>query len=293
VPFEVGYQNAQKLIEYKQNSDYLNIILFNRNIVPIVNFVKSFFSHFTFEFLYQSAENGQFRIPGFGLMYLLELPLLIAGVIFIAVKRKWKWLLFLFLWYVIGILPSALTIDAPQPMRAFASIGAITLMAGASLGLAKLYKRKNKAFMVGFASFVCLIFTISISQFYISYFNVFPTKYSSQFQYGVLQSFKYLDAMEEKPEKIVISNRGNLSASYMYYLFYKKYDPMKYQEHGGSVSGWLDYERKIDNIYFANPWNVKSDGILLIINPVEYQRGNVNSDIKNLDNKTVLQIVTR
>ena len=293
VPFEIGYQNAQKLIEFKKNSDYINIILFNRNVVPIVIFVQSFFSHFTFDFLYKSAENGQFRIPGFGLVYLMELPLLIGGITFFVLKRKWKWLTFLFAWYVIGILPSALTTGAPQPMRSFAAIGVLPLLAGTSLGLVKQYKNKNKAFIVGLASFVCLIFTISISQFYLSYFNVFPQKYSSQFQYGVIQSFEYLDSLKNKQKKIIISNRGYLTASYMFYLFYKKYDPVTYQKNGGSVSGWLNYDHLINNISFSNTQEVKVDGILMVIDPTEYKKGNILKEIKNLNGDRVIEVVER
>ncbi len=292
VPFEVGYENAQKLVEFRKNNDYLNIVLFNRNVVPITNFIKSFLSHFSYDFLYRSVENAQFRIPGFGLLYLLELPLLIGGILLFVVKRKWKWMLFLFLWYVIGILPSALTTDAPQPMRAFAAIGAVMLLAGASLGLVKRYTKKNKVFMVGLASFFCLIATISISQFYISYFNVFPKKYSNQFQYGVIQSFEYLDSLNKRPAKIYVSNTRNLAASYMFYLFYKKYDPIKYQKEGGSVSGWFNYDHKIDNLYFTNPANTQ-EGALLVVSSGEYTSGRVLAEIKDLDGNTAIQIVEK
>lgn len=289
IPFETSYENAKKLIQFKEDSNYLQIVLHNRHVYPYLVFGSSFISHFTYDFLYGSAYNEQFKIPGFGLYHVVEIPLLAMGLIYMLIKKKIKWMVFLGLWYVVGILPSAISTQGPHAMRAFSAIGSLLLISGLGIGLLRFKKKKFKNALVGVSIAYSLLLVVSISKFYTSYSERFPVEYSSQFQYGVLNA---LEKIKEYKDDIYVSNRGYLTASYMYYLFATKYDPIAYQNSGGTVSGWFNHERMIGKVNFINPLERLEKGIY-IINPSEYTEGEELINVKNLKNEVVIQIVRK
>ena len=290
VSFETSLENAQKLIKYKENSDYANIILYNRHVFPFSLFVSSFISHFDYRFVYGSGNYEQFKIPGFGLYYVIEIPLLTMGILYLFTKRKFKWIIFLLSWYIIGVLPSVVSTHSPHAMRAFAGIGPLFIVSGLGMGYVRLKKKKHKTVIAGVATVYVLFVVVSVTQFFTSYTKSFPKEYSSQFQYGVIQAMNYIDKFDGE---IVISNRGNLSASYMYYLFANKYSPQKYQSQGGTISGWFNYERKIGKVSFRNIEGYMKDNVVLVINPQEYKTGSIIHKIKNLKGEEVILIVQK
>ena len=82
---------------------------------------------------------------------------------------------------------------------------------------------------------------------------------------------KFLVANKTHYHSIVVSNQDNLFQSYMFYLFYSRYDPKKYQEMGGTVSGGFAATHTIGNITFRPIQFAKEkQGTLLIGNPKDF-----------------------
>jgi hypothetical protein len=78
---------------------------------------------------------------------------------------------------------------------------------------------------------------LTIILIYQNYFIQFPQLQSDSFQYALNQAIPDVIKSEGKYNQILISNQADGYQSYMFYLFHSHYDPVKYQNLGGTVSG--------------------------------------------------------
>ncbi len=79
-------------------------------------------------------------------------------------------------------------------------------------------------------------------------------------------------SLSKSYDKIVVSNKENLYQSYMFYLFYSRFDPATYQKLGGTISGGYAETHQIGKIIFRPiDWNKDQflKNTLFLANPGE------------------------
>lgn len=280
--------------------DYIGEFIYNRRLVTVQIFSENYLSHFNPVWLFTNALGDWHKIPGIGLLYIWEFPLILLGIyVFIRFDFDKKNKALIFLWFLISPLAASIATDTPHALRTLVFIP--TWQIFSSLGfvyLLSLFKNsKNKNIFIGMCSFILFL---TISSLYRQYFYVFPKTQSDSFQYALSKVIPYAVKNKDQYKKIVFTNNVNLSQSYMFFLFYTKYDPKLYQSQGGTVSGGFDaihkfgkYEfRPIDmgkeasgNLYIGNyaQFYLKGDS-------VEQVKG---IDIKNLNGENTIKIVTK
>lgn len=134
---------------------------------------------------------------------------------------------------------------------------------------------KNKLFRRTIMVLFSVVVLVNFIYFLNQYFYIFPKNQSSSFQYSMSEIIPYVLVNQNNYEKVILSNSGSLYQSYMFFLFYSKYNPGLYQKQGGTVSGGYDknhvfskYEfREIDskeqfitdNLYIGNYYNFPED----------------------------------
>jgi len=212
-----------------------------------------------------------FNIPNFGLFYLFELPLLLLGFYFVIKKSFFstKTLGLLILWLFVGIMPSAFTIDSPQAIRTLQLLPVYLIIQAAGLFFLLSCIRDIKSKLGKIISYAAAfsIIAISILWFNHAYFVNFTRENSSKFEYGLIQALQYAKNQQGNYSKILISNEGNSIRSSTYYLFTEKYDPLKYQEMGGSESGYYAQTHKFGKYLFTGPNFYYKDGDKEIVTP--------------------------
>lgn len=171
----------------------------------------NYFSHFDFKFLFLEGDaNGRHQNPGWGQLYLIELPLFLVGVWkIIKSKNKSVWLFLLLL--VLAPIPGSLAKEAPHGLRsivmsfAFASISA--------LGLASLRR------------FILPVFVIVYLFSFGLYFRDFVQKYNqetaSDWQY------QYKEIFADTRSGVVTDKYGE---PYIFALYYLKYPPQGFRK---------------------------------------------------------------
>ncbi len=267
-------QSSKKLLEEKNRGNLVGQVLNNRRVVYLDIFSQAYFSHFTIDFLFGNSGDDPFKAPNSGLLYFFEIPLLIMGLFFLRqyVKRS----IFLILWILVAIIPAAITTGYPHAMRAFSIIPTPQIIG--AVGLFVLVETVFKIRVLLLKVVLCGIFIFivifSCLQFTYNYFYLLPKNISDQFQYGVTNAMEYARKSENKYQKIIVSNNGDLAQSYMYYLFVNKFDPSTYQKNGGTVSAGFDKEHRIGKYFFMNPVKDKADKTktLFIVNKAEEGR---------------------
>lgn len=275
---EANQERFQKealiLAENVKENNILGIIIHNRRLVAAKIVFEGYISHFNPVWLFFNPLADKHKVPGLGLFYLWEAPLLILGVFWLVKSKIDKKIKLLFLsWLFIAPLPGAITTDAPHAMRIYTFLPLPNILVG--LGLVQIYlffQRYKIQKGTLYILFVILV-TVSILYFSYKYFIVFPKTQSSSFQYSLNQAVLFVLSNNKYYDKIVFSNKEELYQSYMFFLFHSKYNPTKYLSEGGTKSGGYA-ETHSFNKYEFRPieWEKeeKNGTILFIGNPSEF-----------------------
>lgn len=270
-------------------------LIYNRPIYFLYNFFLNYFKHFSLQFLALSGgTNYQFSLQNMGLIYLIELPFLIYGF-YKSLKSKIGWIFLL--WLLIAPIPSALTREAPQALRSIFMIG--SLQAITAFGFIQFLKvLKNKKILIySSVSIITLLLLINTSIYFKTYFQDYPKQYSAAWQYGYHDVINYINQNYDKYPKIYLTKY--YGEPHIFYLFFSKYSPEKYQNnetlnrYSQTNWRWVD---QLDKIYFLNDWELtaklKDEKNALVIASPENPptNGNLLKTIYFLDGKEAFKI---
>lgn len=287
-------QTSRELLVDKQKKDVIGEILHNRRMVIPTIFINNYASHFNLKWLFTNGGLESFKAPGFGLFYPWELLFMIAGILFsFALSMKVR--IFLLGWVLAALVAPAITTQSPHAMRAINVLPIPQVLIALGLfGISQVFiYRKWRVFFTTVYLFIICIFIIGGAyKFYQQYFYAFPKQESSSFQYPLSESIKYAIANQNKYKYIIISNNDALMQSYMFYLYYSKYDPQKYLAMGGTKSGGFAQWHKIGKFEFRTiNWSKDSmfHNVLVIGNVSDFpNRTGYDKTFNTLDNVRVV-----
>ena len=287
-------KSAQNSIIDREKHNYIGLLFDNRRLIYPKLFLTSYSSHFSLFWLATNGGDEQFKIPGLGLIYLYELPLILLGLVFFLrserIEKKTK--IFLLIWLFSSVLPAAITNGYPHAMRAFQLQPVFVLLSGFGLfSFIFLFKGKQTRNLLSLVAFIIL--AASGVMLFRQYFFVFPINTAHQFQYGIRDALSFVSVNEKNYNKIYVDNKKNLFESYMFYLFFTKYDPSEYQKEGGTVSGGFDREHIIGKYRFVALVKHDLTDSLVVSNPNDISGGTRLKTIYLPTNKDALWITKK
>lgn len=277
-------------------------LIHNRVVYFVTTAFSNYLTHFSPEFLFiKGGSHYQFSLPNQGILYMLELPLVIWGLI-AAFKNK-KIFFVLMLWLFLAPIPSAITREAPHALRSVFMLGVLQIITSAGvINLIELIR--NRKFKVFLQPALIVLFFISLGIFSYRYFYIYPGEYSKAWQYGYKQTYEYLlntypmYLKDNSEKKIYISKY--YGEPHIFYLYYSKYSPKEYQENPSLVRysktnwRWVD---KLDNIVFINDWEIIEQlkgqkNIILVTSPGNFPEGaDIKHSINFLDGSKAFDVV--
>ncbi len=247
-----------KFTEAKNNGNIIGQIIYNRRLTPASIFFTNYISHFNPWWLFTNSGYENHKVPGLGLLYIWELSFIIVGFLFLVLSQiDIKIKLFILLWFFSSPLPASITTEAPHAMRSYTFLPTWQIFSALGIYYVFIYL-KNIIIKKVFIVFFLAILLFSITALYSQYFYVFPHEQSSSFQYAFTQAIPFVIDNEKSYDKVVFSNQENLYQSYMFFLFYTKYDPLLYQEQGGTKSGGFAEMHKFGKYEFR-PINLSKE----------------------------------
>lgn len=244
-----------KRIDYdKSNNDFLGQVLHNRRIVYSLAIAKGYLDHFNPDFLFIHGDGGvQHHAVDMGMIYLWELPFILAGL-YILVNRRNRYSLILISLFLLAPLPSAITTGTPHPIRAIALMPAFHIFTAIGtvfiflriLKMRTMFGRTTLLFIIALS--LVFNFTYYMHQYYIHS----PIEYGYFWQYGYKEAFGFAKENEEKFNNIIVTYEYD--QPYIYYLFYNKIDPVWYQKNWDyNRNGTIDrFKRIIGKYTFRN-----------------------------------------
>lgn len=249
------------------NNSPLSKILHNRRLAYGVSYLSHYFDNLSPEFLFIRGDgNPKFSTRGVGQLYLWDLPLFIAGALFMFRKKESNWWI-VPLWLIIGILPAATARETPHALRIettlptfqiITAVGVVTFMSWI-----RGQKRKILNKLLFFGTFLILFF--NFIYFYHGYINSYPNEFSGEWQYGYKDSINYVLENQDKYDQIFVSTE--LGRPYVYYLFYSKTDPSYFRKNAKisrdafgfvSVDGFYKYLFMRNLSKISHPKNMRT-----------------------------------
>ena len=203
--------------------------LFSRTYLYLTQFFKNYLSYFSFDFLFFAGDqNGRHSVRKMGELYLWQLPFLLVGFYLLLRKGDKQRAYFKKIaasWLFLSPLAASFTKVNPHALRALMMV--IPLQSIIFLGFLAFFQAiKKKLWRRGILFLVLLLAFYNLAGYLHLYWVHYPQKTFIDWAYGYKQLFAATGSLENRYEKIVINNHRRRE-TYLFFLFYQKYDPWK------------------------------------------------------------------
>ena len=241
------YKTAD-LISQDEKSNQLTIgrILHNRRLVYIPILIDNYLSHLKPTYLFLTADMDRHHAPQIGLLYLWDLPFILAGI-FCLIRKNFnlKSKIIILWWFAIAPLASSVTWGVPHSLRS--EIYLPTYQIFNAIGVYYFYQMTKKNKLAITSTFLILTFNFL---FYLhQYYVHMPIEYSRAWLYGRREAALFTKSIKDKYDRVIVSTK--IDQPHEFWLYYTKYDPKKYLKEGGTVSGgFLENRNKFDKYQF-------------------------------------------
>lgn len=236
----VAQRLEQKFMESAGQPLLITRFFHNKPAEFVWDFTRRYSSHFSPDFLFFSGDpiRSRYRAPDTGQLLWLALPLLIAGIYFTA-KKKHRWIL---IWLLLAPLPAAITFETPSAIRSILMTVPLALIIAVGLMAVK-----------RFWPLLMLLLFYNFGQYLDAYFVHAPVHQPYEWQGGYRELVGRVNELMPNYDKALITDsRGT---AYIYFLFYNRYDPAKWQAQSQQAQtapdkfGFSSINR-LDNLYF-------------------------------------------
>ncbi|MCR4325043.1 MAG: glycosyltransferase family 39 protein [Candidatus Curtissbacteria bacterium] len=241
------FKSAELIAQDEKNGQkFTGRVLHNRRFVYIPKLIENYLSHFSSNFLFFDADLEIHHAPEIGLLYLWDLPFIVAGAYFLIrgnFDQKTK--LLLIFWFLTAPIASAITWEAPHARRSEMFLPVYQILA--AIGVLTLISYTKRKTLLTTLIFSALFLNVA---FYLhQYHKHLPLEFAKSWLYGRKEAVMFTETNKQNYEKVIVSTK--LEQPHEFWLYYSKYDPQKYLEEGGTISGgFLETRNKFDKYYF-------------------------------------------
>lgn len=252
-----AYQRPEEQINLISSEDKLSensiefLLLHGEWWSYIRGLLERYFVYFSPKMLALEGDySPRHKVPDLGALYYFSIILIPLGLAFL-IKQNSNAGKLLIGWLLLAPMPAVLSRDLINMLRAFNMLVPLEfLQAAGLLWIFDRYKSRKITLKI-FITIFTVVFSINFFVFLDRYFIHAPIEYSKYWLYGYKDAVNTLNEQTKKFEKIIFTNF--YGQPYIYYLFYTKYDPSKYQQHAKLEQKSVDVGdvKKIDNISFS------------------------------------------
>lgn len=192
------------------------------------------------------------RVPDLGVLYFFSLVLIPFGVVYL-IRHRTKSGVALLLWLLIAPLPGVLSRDLINLVRVLNMTLPLVILEGVGLYAVFHLLRSRRLLLLPAGIIAGVAILLNVILYLDQYFIHAPVKYSQGFMYGHKEVFETFNTKNLSDyNKVVFTD--TYGQPYIYYLFYTKYAPQKFQKQASLEQNTTDVGtiRRIDNIEFRH-----------------------------------------
>ncbi len=212
--------------EHTSSDDLSAKLLHNKQQAYGINFLGHYLDHFSSDFLFVNGDPLiRNKTPEVGQFFVIQSLFLIIGLL-LMIKFESKLKFLLIIWLLISPLASSLTYQTPNAVRSLSMVIPLTIIMGYGfMGLiTQLKKTPLQAVVV---TLLMIFLSFEVTHYLEGYYLHSPKRYPLAWEYGFPEMIQKLNKYERDFDKVVITDRYD--QPYILVLFYKQYDPAKYQ----------------------------------------------------------------
>jgi 4-amino-4-deoxy-L-arabinose transferase-like glycosyltransferase len=220
--------NSIEKLHYEQEQElFLGKLFYNRRIVYFTKYIDNYLAHFDPNFLFVKGDDARHHAPGMGVLYIVSLPFIIAGMI-VLLRLKSKETFLIFLWFFLAPVAAALAINAPNASRSLIILPTWQLFG--ALGIVQIVNLINKSQHMRLAIIaIAILYSANILYFIHQYFVHTNTDMQQYWQYGYEQAVKFVHTQTLSKN---IHFDESIEQGYIFYLFHTAYPPEEYMRKG-------------------------------------------------------------
>lgn len=192
-------------------------------------FSKNYLSHFTPQFLFISgAPHKQHHVQNMGELYYFQAPFLLIGVLGLFIlKQRFKGLLLS--WVLLAFIPVSVTGDSiPHGLRTLIAAPFYQLISAFGFLIFINWIRRYSTVVKTVSVMTLFIIVVASVGYYLNqYFNIYPSSYSRDWQYGYKEVVEYIKAHKDEYDLIVFTR--HFGEPHIFTLFFSNYEPKSYQ----------------------------------------------------------------
>ncbi len=259
--------------------------------------------YFSPKMLFIDGEASQrHRVPDLGALYYFSAVLIPLGIVYF-VKFSGLGGKVLLAWILLAPMPAVLSRDLISLLRALNMVVPLAILEGGGLFLLLNFAKKltRKWFYI-FLALTTVVIALNFLIYLDRYFIHAPKEYSKYWLYGYRQVLEEIKPLMDQYQKVIISD--SYGQPYIYYLFYSKYPPEKFQKQAILDQPTVDVGtvRRIDSIEFRHIYWPSDRGLknTLFVGPEEelpdkdilpFKEFKVLKEINFLNGERALKIV--
>ncbi|MBI4039723.1 glycosyltransferase family 39 protein [Candidatus Daviesbacteria bacterium] len=216
----------------------LERIFTNKLTYTLGEVFKNYVGYYSPQFLFTNgpSEPTYGMIPGRGVLYIFELPLVVLGWVFLFVgKHKYRYLLLF--WLLSAALPAALSKTAEHASRAATFLPLWSVIS--AYGFYEIWQRWQRLRSSRLLqAALTLVLVFSVASFANDYFFHAPKRLARFMHYGAKETVAYLKSQEAAYRLIIMGQP--FSEAQVFTAFYQPIEPREYQKYAPQL---LKYEQ--------------------------------------------------
>lgn len=212
--------------------------------------VSNYISHFSPKFLFEGDTNSRSQVPGFGEIFILDIPIFLFGLYFL-LRKKYTYGVPLIILFLASFVPASLTRESPHALRSLPAVIFLAIFWGVGLShLSEKFRNYRDAVIVG----VVLLTLVFFESYTAAFFGPYNTANSQDWQYGYKKIFEDFGHDMRRYEKVIVSDE--YAQPYIFALYYQKHSPKNFLEtvEYNTVDKWgFSTVKSFDNFEFRKP----------------------------------------
>lgn len=198
----------------------------NRYIYHLSDFAMYYLENFSGQFLFVGGDsNVRYGLAGHGMLYLVDAPLILMGLILLYHKNRRAWY-YLVAWLLLAPLPTAL-VGRAYGLRSLAMLPIPQILAAYTLATWIVSSSKSKIISI-LSTLYFILYAVSVGNWLHRYIYQYPAYGRYWYDAPMQDAVTYAQARESKYDQIIISQSyGEVS---MYYAYLNQIHPDIYRE---------------------------------------------------------------
>lgn len=237
-----------------------------------LNFVRGILgrwtNHYSTRFLFFEGDWAHINAsaPNSGTLLFVSIIFIVAGAIYL-MRLKKQSVMFVAYWLLFAPLPAALSRDPISAIRSINLVVPLTIIIACGV-IFLIGKLRNSKFTLVCLTILC---ALNFTYWADAYFIHLNSHNAKSWQYGYRQVVEKITPIQKNYKQIVFVQ--SYDQPYIFFLFYQKYDPSKYQSENHLVPGNnpldVGFVERLDNLSFEQidwPSHRGRRGVLFIGN---------------------------